>query len=123
MIKILVCGDRNWTNERVIKDFIEKLPDDVIIIHGNCRGADLIAGKYSLNRGLTVITYPADWERYGKSAGPIRNKEMLDEEPHLVIAFHNNIEKSKGTKNMIEQAKKANINVFVINEKSEMKSF
>jgi hypothetical protein len=59
--------------------------------------------------------YPADWDRYGKGAGPIRNKQMLDENPdiEMVIAFHTNLTNSKGTKNMIDRAKRRNIKVCI----------
>ncbi|KKN01348.1 hypothetical protein LCGC14_1128740 [marine sediment metagenome] len=58
---------------------------------------------------------------YGKAAGPIRNKQMLDEgQPHLVLAFHDNIEESTGTKDMVKQAAKRGIETLVISHKVEM---
>lgn len=59
--------------------------------------------------------FPADWKQYGKAAGPIRNKQMLDEgQPDLVLCFHDDIEKSKGTKNMYELAKARGIKTKLI---------
>jgi len=67
-----------------------------------------VAKKY----GLEVIWFPADWEKYGRAAGPIRNKQMIMEgKPDLVVAFHNNISKSRGTKNMVTQARRHGIRV------------
>jgi hypothetical protein len=64
-----------------------------------------------------VYSFPADWETYGKAAGPIRNTQMLTEgNPDMVAAFHNDISKSKGTKNMIVQAKKAGIKVILLTD-------
>ena len=60
--------------------------------------------------GFDVQARPAGWTRYGRVAGPIRNKEMLDElltyDEKYVHAFHDNFEESRGTKNMVDQAKK-----------------
>lgn len=62
-----------------------------------------------------MIIYFAEWNKYGKSAGPIRNKKMIDEgNPDIVIAYHDDIENSKGTKNMITQAKDKGIKVQII---------
>jgi len=116
--RILICGDRNWDNWKVIEDFIKNLPKDTIIIDGKCRGADKIASYIATKYGLVILEFPADWNKYGKAAGPIRNKQMLDEaKPDLVVAFYNNIEASKGTKCMIELAKKAGVPVKIIGEK------
>ncbi len=63
---------------------------------------------------MPVEAYPAEWARYHHAAGPIRNKQMLTEgKPDLVIAFHNDIEKSKGSKNMVALAKKHDIPTIV----------
>jgi hypothetical protein len=60
-----------------------------------------------------IKPYPADWDKYGKAAGPIRNKQMLDEgNPEKVIAFR--FKNSRGTQNMINQAEKAGIKTIVI---------
>ena len=113
-MKVIICGDRNWTKKKVIEDYIAALPDDTIIIQGVCRGADLIARQAALDRGLKVMDFPVKWQVYGRAAGPIRNAEMLKEQPNLVVAFHQDIGKSKGTKNMVQQALKAGIVVYHI---------
>ncbi len=70
-----------------------------------CRGADFLAVKAARACGIPYVEFPAEWERFGKSAGPIRNQKMLDEgKPDLVIAFHEDLEKSRGTKDMISRA-------------------
>jgi hypothetical protein len=101
----------------LIEDYILTLPKDTVIIEGKCRGADKISGYLARKHGLKVVTVPAKWTLYGKQAGPIRNKEMLDMyNPDLIVAFHNHIEDSKGTKNMMEQALKAKIKFKLIKE-------
>ena len=113
-MKILACGDRNWINGSAIRRELEKYPLDTIIIHGAARGADSIAGSIALSLGMQVEVYPAQWNLYGKGAGPIRNKQMLDEgKPDKVLAFHENIESSKGTKDMVKISQEAEIEVEI----------
>jgi len=115
-MKVLVCGDRNWRSRKVILDRLSKLPDNSIIIEGGCEGADLIAREIALDIGLEVVEFPAAWKKYGKAAGPIRNIKMLNAKPQLVIAFHNDIKRSKGTASTVREAKKRKINVEIISE-------
>ena len=109
--KILVCGDRKWRDRSMIfhtlRSHFSEIP--ITIIHGDCRGADRIAGEIAEDLGYTVAKVPADWNKYGRAAGPIRNKQMLKFKPSLVIAFHDNISRSKGTRNMIIQTIQAGI--------------
>jgi hypothetical protein len=106
--KILICGDRNWSDKHFIKDKMKDIDSSTIIIEGGCKGVDKLSAEVAKEMGLTIKEYPADWT-LGKKAGPIRNRKMLEEKPDEVWAFHNNIEKSKGTKDMINAAKKKNI--------------
>lgn len=85
------------------------------IIHGACRGADLLGAKVAESLGLGVEPYSADWDRYGHAAGRIRNKQMLREgKPDLVLAFHADIVYSKGTKHMVSIAQVAGVPVEII---------
>jgi hypothetical protein len=107
MKKVLVCGSRDWLDREPIRVWLCKLHDwgfDTLI-EGEARGADTIAREEAEKLGFTVLKFPADWDKYHKAAGPIRNKQMLVEgKPDLVIAFSKDIQNSKGTKNMIQQA-------------------
>ena len=115
MSRILVCGDRNYRDYNKIWSILSEFDSDTTVIHGNCRGADKMAGFAAELQGMKVLTYPAEWKKYGSSAGPIRNNRMLVEgEPDVVIAFHENILKSKGTKNMMEQACEKDVDVILI---------
>lgn len=112
-MKILVSGSRNFNDYELLS---KKLDDYRIteIIHGAARGTDTLAGRYGEEHGIPVTAYPADWELYGKSAGPIRNATMLKEgDPDVVIAFL--AKDSRGTQNMIDQALKAMVPVVVVN--------
>jgi hypothetical protein len=115
--RILICGDRNWINVDLIREIIYNMNDIEVIIEGECRGADILGKKIAQELNLPLLQFPADWVRYGRAAGIIRNQQMIDEgNPTKVIAFHNNIEKSKGTKDMINRAKKRGIKVLLISE-------
>jgi len=117
MVVIIICGDRNWKNFKIIDNFLVTLTQDTIIVEGDCKGADKISGYLAKNRGMNVITVSAKWDKFGKMAGPLRNSVMIHcYEPDLVVAFHNDIEHSKGTKNMVNQAKLAGIKVKIIKE-------
>jgi len=107
---VLVCGDREWTDVIAIAEILAELPKDSVIIHGCARGADTIAGNVARKLGMEVMEFPANWKGYGRAAGPIRNRQMLEEgKPHQVFAFHKDINKSKGTKDMVNISRKANI--------------
>jgi len=114
---VLICGDRHWHNFTVIDRFLATLPLDTVILEGNCFGADKISGYLAEKRNMTVIKVSAKWKQFGKMAGPLRNSTMIHcYEPDLVVAFHNDIANSKGTKNMVNQAKLAGIKVKIIKE-------
>lgn len=116
-MRILVTGARDWEDKdaifRVLKEYRTGY-GHIVIIHGASPGADTLADEVAGKLGYEVESYPADWVRYGKRAGYIRNRRMLRESlPDLVIAFHNNLEgKSKGTKDMVAIAKKAGVPVM-----------
>jgi len=116
-MKILVCGSRYYSDCKKIFDVINSLKEkykDITIIEGGAPGADELAKKACMEIGIEVKEYKADWKRYGRAAGPKRNQLMLDSEnPGLVIAFHENIESSKGTKDMVRRATGANIETII----------
>lgn len=89
-----------YSKER--KDGENWLPTDIVIIEGGATGADSAAADFGLINFCPVKEFKADWHQYGTSAGPIRNRQMLEQgKPDLVIAFPG----GEGTKNMIAQAK------------------
>lgn len=109
-MRVLICGDRNWTDEDTIEHYIKTLPPRSVVIHGMCKGADLIARRMALKHGHSEMPFQAKWGVHGRNAGPIRNTRMLKEgEPELVVAFHDDLTSSKGTADMLKQARKAGI--------------
>ncbi len=116
-MRLLVCGDRNWRNIDLIMDKLVELSPKVVI-EGEARGADTQARQAAEELGIPVEKYPADWKKYGCAAGPIRNRQMLKVgKPDCVLAFHNDIEHSKGTKDMLRAAGEAGLSTILVSEK------
>jgi hypothetical protein len=125
-MKVLVCGGRDIADEGLVFNTLDKVSSSVsltmgqnisLLIHGGARGADSIAEKWAQNRGVETRRYPADWGRYGRQAGPIRNREMLmDGKPDLVVAFPG----GKGTHNMESQAERMNLPIIRIGNNWEV---
>lgn len=126
---VLISGDRNWTNEDIIRNEIVVLPPYTVIIHGAARGVDMLTDKIARERGLAVIMVPAHWqcstpkwiqvygpctpectEKTGRAAGVLRNDFMLRTyNPDYLIAFHPFIGTSRGTGDCVKRAKKQRI--------------
>lgn len=85
---------------------------DVEVIHGDARGADLLAAAAAMRLGFGVRAFPANWKLHGRAAGPIRNLQMLDERPDKVIAFHDG--RSRGTQHTIDEARRRGIPVEIV---------
>lgn len=85
---------------------------DVQVVCGCARGADTLGKQFAEELGLKVLEYPADWDKYGKRAGYIRNEEMA-KISNALIAFWDG--ESRGTKHMIDLAKKYKLDIRIIN--------
>jgi len=117
-MKILVTGSRYWTSPSIVRCALSEYEPGTLI-HGDCRGLDRLAGTIAELMGWDIIKCPANWKRYGKAAGIIRNNKMLDLNPDLVLAFHENLTESKGTKHCIKEAKRRGIDVLLFTGESE----
>lgn len=101
-MKVLVCGGRDYSDHEELYSYMDAIHGQTpitCVIHGGAKGADTLAGIWAVQNNLPVVAYPADWKKHGRAAGPIRNKQMLDDNPDIarVIAFKG----GKGTLNMI----------------------
>jgi hypothetical protein len=118
-LKLLICGDRWWKDKELIKKYIEYFKPTVLI-EGEARGADTLARMVAEELGIPIEKYPADWNTHGKKAGPIRNRQMLKEgKPDMVIGFHDDLENSKGTKDMLKISTKAGISVMHVSHRGQ----
>ncbi len=120
-IKILICGGRHFNEYEVfcktVKSIIEELKielEEIELVSGGCEGTDKMAERFAEDNGIPIKVFLPDWKRYGKAAGPIRNRQMIvfikDFDFRYVIAFTS--DKSRGTRNTIDLAKKNNIEVY-----------
>lgn len=115
-MRVLVTGDRHWTDGQGIRYILQQVPnlykrsvEDLTLVHGAARGADTLAAYHATLLGWRIDPFPADWNAHGRSAGPIRNRAMLDSGVDICFAFHDKIAESRGTKNMIEQCIKKEV--------------
>ena len=122
-LRILVCGGRHFDNYTLLNNALaivlcakQTIPQCVEVVSGQCEGADSLVEKWVENKGASLKIFPADWIKYKKSAGPIRNKQMVDYitcfNDKLVVAFVS--PNSKDTRNTISLAQKNNIPVLKI---------
>ena len=118
---VVICGDRGWPARKasIIADRIAEIPRDVVVVEGGQRGVDLLAADACRAQARPFLEVPADWSRYDKTAGPIRNRWMLDLGPEAVIAFHDYIWGSKGTKDCVNEALGRSIPVQLIDKAGE----
>lgn len=85
-MKVAVVGSRDFSDMEMVKRFIRALAEDTVVISGGARGVDSVAEGEAGKRDLAVEIYPADWAKYGKRAGYIRNMIMVDK-ADVVVAF------------------------------------
>lgn len=131
-LRILITGSRAWTDRRVIADALLEaiethgphlIHDDgeptgprvdwenVTLVHGDARGADRIAAAIGRAWRFRIEACPAQWQRLGRGAGPIRNQAMCDLGADVALAFP--IGSSRGTRDCVQKARAAGIPVVV----------
>lgn len=110
MIKrVVVAGCRDYNNYEQAREFIKiciskiKKENEIVFLSGDCRGADALGIRFAKEGGFRIEHYPAEWQKYGKSAGPKRN-EIMAQRCDFVICFWDG--KSRGTSSMISLAQK-----------------
>jgi|688.fasta_scaffold128790_2 hypothetical protein len=112
-LKIIIAGSRNFNNEELLFQKCGSIISNNLvteIISGNSKGADQLGEKFAIVNGISVKKFIPNWQFYGRGAGEKRNIEMAKHANGL-IAFWDG--KSKGTKNMIEIAKKYNLRLWI----------
>lgn len=114
MYKIIIAGTRTFNNYDLLKSTLNnfiKNKSDIEIVSGTCAGADLLGEKYAVENNLPIKRFPANWYKYGKAAGPIRNKQMAEYADACIVFWDG---QSRGTKSMISLAKENGLKVQVI---------
>jgi len=89
---------------------LSKITDDIEIVSGGARGADALGERYAKDRGYSLRVFPAEWDRYGKRAGYLRNAEMA-KYANALLAFWDG--ESRGTRHMIQIARESGLKVGI----------
>lgn len=114
MFRVIIAGGRGFKDydllTKTMNHLLSRVNDDITVVCGKARGADTLGEQYAKEHGYSVQYFPADWSRYGKSAGYLRNTEMAKNADALV-AFWDGA--SLGTRHMIEIAKAHGLKVRV----------
>ena len=115
MTRVLITGSRGWedrlTIARAMLDAADGVTDEIVIVHGLCpTGADEIADDFAEFMNWKIEAYPADWNKHGRAAGPIRNQQMVDLGADICLAFP--LGESRGTRHCMQAAEKAGIKVI-----------
>ena len=118
--RIIVAGGRDFTDYALLSETLDAILEKYIesetsIVSGSCRGADALGERYAREHGIPVVRFPADWQAYGKAAGPIRNRKMAEyasEGEGILVAFWDG--KSRGTASMIRLAEKYELQIKTI---------
>lgn len=113
MKRVLVTGSRDLTiPDKLFDEIMSAFCDeDTVLITGCADGIDKCVREYAKRNYMVLEVYTADWTKFGRSAGPIRNKRMLEEgKPSVVVAFPGR----RGTQNMINLAYKAGVPVHYV---------
>lgn len=115
--KVIVAGSRTFNDYDLLKDNLDALAAEIgqfVLISGGAPGADTLGERWADEHNFTGQLIPAEWDKFGKSAGPIRNKKMADIADRLVLFWDG---KSRGSKNMLQHARDKGIPYKIIRYK------
>jgi major membrane immunogen (membrane-anchored lipoprotein) len=115
-MKTIIAGSRSFNDYKTLCEFCDfylksKSNDEIEIVSGTANGADKLGERYAQERGYKLKPFPADWEKYKKSAGYTRNKEMAEYADVLIVFWDG---KSKGTKHMIDLARENKLEIRIV---------
>ena len=111
VVKTIIAGSRAITDPAVVDDAISASSFDITeVVSGTAPGVDSLAEQWAAQNGIPVARFPADWNRYGRRAGPIRNSDMAAYGEALIAVWDG---RSKGTRDMIRLARRRGLKVFV----------
>lgn len=110
-MKVIIAGGRNITDYNIVKSAYHKSGFEATeIVSGGARGVDYLGELFAKDHGVLIKVFPADWKTYGKRAGPLRNLQMAEYAQALIAVWDG---ESRGTANMIAQAREHDLDVFI----------
>ena len=111
-MRIAIIGSRNFSNEVLFTETINSLPFEITeIISGGAKGADTLAANWANQHSIKLTVYKPDWAKYGKAAGVVRNKLIIEDCEYCLVFWDS---KSYGTKFSIDYCNKLNKTIRII---------
>lgn len=111
---LAIVGSRTFSDYKLLDETLTRFNQDnpiTEIVSGGARGADSLAEKWANTNNIPVVVFPAEWEKYGRRAGMIRNRLIISECEHC-IAFWDGV--SHGTKNDIDLCQRQNVPYTIV---------
>ena len=120
MLKVIIAGSRNFNDYEMLEQLVDMYlqrysADQIEIVSGGARGADSLGERYARSRGIALKVMPADWNRYGKSAGYRRNESMAQYATHCIVFWDG---ASRGSQHMIDLANQYNLALRIVRYRS-----
>lgn len=115
-MKVIIAGTRTITDRSMVEQAIRDSNFLITeVVCGSAPGVDTIGFDWAWENGIPVKSFPADWRKHGKAAGPIRNKAMSEYADALILVWDG---KSRGSENMLLHAQQRGLPVFIKTVKS-----
>lgn len=112
-MKTIIAGSRHIDDYNLVSQAIEDSGFEITeVVSGGCRGVDKLGEKWALGHGIPIEHFQADWQNFGRAAGPVRNRGMAQYADALIALLTKD---SKGTKDMIKQAHIYGLKIFIVN--------
>ena len=119
--RIIICGGRHFKDYNALESLVDSVlvekglsNNEVEIVSGHCEGADMLGELYAKNHRIICKVFPAEWTKYGRAAGPIRNSHMIEYASEsaipIVVAFVS--PRTKGTTDTVNKAIKRGFSIF-----------
>lgn len=110
-MRVIIAGTRTITDPAIIAEAIALAGFDVTeVVSGGARGVDRLGEAWARARGIRVRVFPAEWARYGRRAGPVRNRTMAEHADALIAIWDG---ASRGTAVMIDAARARGLAIYV----------
>lgn len=119
-MKVAISGSRTFTDRALVEAVIDRLivREDTILFGDAPNGVDRMVAEYVYHMADNVRDwqeYPAEWERYGKRAGHLRNEWMIHDAEGLIAIFAPG-QRTPGTSNAVQQARRKGIPIAIYHD-------
>lgn len=110
-MKVIIAGSRTIADYKLVEEAIKESGFEIsCVVCGLAKGVDALGAKWAINNNVSVEYFPANWEKYGRAAGALRNIEMAEVADAVITVWNG---KSRGTKHMIHVAKEKGLKLFI----------